>query len=371
MNKLVKFFVISVFFISNNIFAQLAEDSWSFGFGGTYPRFMSIWSKAYSGTENYGAYLSLQRNFSENVALRLIGNYVYMEAIYDFLVPNQVEAVSLGSASLELLYYFVPCDPVSPYVGAGFGGIYFTPKNAYETELNDDFLEYQMNLRIGAEWRISENWRIVTEVGYFTPASNRLDGENDTHEHKGIFGTNCDTYSTMNIGLLYYFSKGNPSQKCDLFAGVTAGPTNYATPEDVERIVKANMPQQIVKEVIVEKPVLTEEKRWILVGVNFEFGSANLTKESFPILLNAIQILTDNPSMQIEIIGHTDNVGSENYNLVLSEKRAKIVKDYMVANGISSERLFVKGMGESDPIAENKTIEGRTLNRRIEFKVKK
>jgi OmpA-OmpF porin, OOP family len=371
MNKFVKFFIIATFCISNNIFAQLAENSWSFGFGASYPRFMSIWSKAYSGTDNYGAYLSLQRNFSENVAIRLLGNYVYMEAIYDFLTPSQVESVTLGSASIELLYYFVPCDPISPYIGAGLGGIYFTPKNAYEPELNDDFLEYQMNLRAGAEWRISENWRVVTEVSYFTPASNRLDGENDTHEHKGLLGTNCDTYMTINIGFLYYFSKGNPSQKCDLFSGITASPTNYATPEDVERIVKANIPQEIVREVVVEKPVPLADKKWVLVGVNFEINSANLTKESFPILLNAAQILTQYPEMHVEIRGHTDNTGSENYNLILSERRAKVVKDYLVANGISAEKLSVKGIGETEPVADNKTVEGRTLNRRIEFKIKK
>ena len=370
MNKFVKFFIIATFCISNNLFAQLAENSWSFGFGGSYPRFMSIWSKAYSGTDNYGAYLSLQRNFSENVAVRLLGNYIYMESIYDFLVPSQVESVTLSSASIDLLYYIVPCDPISPYIGAGFGGIYFTPKNSYEPELNDDFFEYQLNLRAGAEWRISENWKITTELSYLTPSTNKLDGENDSHEHKGIFGSDCDTYMTLNLGFLYYFSKGNPSQKCDLFSGITA-PTNYATPEDVERIVQANLPKETVKEVVVEKPVSSYEKRWILVGVNFEFGSANLTKESFPILLNALQILTDNPNMQIEIIGHTDNVGSEKYNLVLSDRRAKIIKEYMVANGISSERLSVKGIGETEPIADNKTLEGRTLNRRIEFKIKK
>ena len=371
MNKLVKFFIVAIFCISNNIFAQLAENSWSFGFGGSYPRFMSIWSKAYSGTDNYGAYLSLQRNFSENIAIRLLGNYVYMEAIYDFLVPSQLESVTLGSASLDLLYYFVPCDPISPYIGAGFGGIYFTPKNTYEPELNDDFLEYQLNLRAGAEWRISENWKITTELSYITPSTNKLDGENDSHEHKGIFGSDCDTYMTLNLGFLYYFSKGNQSQKCDLYSGITAIPTNYATPEDVERIVKANIPHEIVKEVIVEKPVPLLDKKWILVGVNFELNSANLTRESFPILLNAAQILTQYPEMNLEIRGHTDNTGSESYNLILSERRAKVVKDYLVANGISAERLSFNGIGETEPIADNKTLEGRTLNRRIEFKVKK
>ena len=297
MTKINELILVSlILLISNNVFAQLAENSWSVGFGGTYPRFMGIWSKAYSGTENYGAYLSLKRNFSENVALRFLANYNYMEAIYDFPTGEQKESVSLSSASFDLLYYLAPCDPVSPYIGAGLAGIYFKPKNAFEKNLNDDFLEYQMNLRAGAEWRISENWRVVTEAGYFTPSSNKLDGENDTHEHKGLFGTNCDTYMNFNLGFLYYFSQGNPSQKCNLYSGVTVGSPmlNPLTIQDVEKIIKDNIPKEVVKEVVVEKPTTMVEKRWVLAGVNFEFNSANLSKESFPILLNALQVLTQN-----------------------------------------------------------------------------
>ncbi|OGU49348.1 MAG: hypothetical protein A2006_11970 [Ignavibacteria bacterium GWC2_35_8] len=370
LNKLLLLYVVLI--ITNNAPAQLSESSWAFGFGGTYPRFMSIWSNSYSGTENYGAYVSLQRNFSENVALRFLGNYNYLESFYNTTSGYQKESVSLISTSLDLLYYLVPCDPVSPYFGAGFAGIYFKPKNASEPELNDNFLEYQMNLRAGAEWRISENWRVISEAGYFTPSSNKLDGENDTHEHKGLFGTNCDTYMNFNLGVLYYFSKGKPSQKCDLYTGVTvnAQPLNPLTIQDVEKIVKDNLPKEVIKEIIVENPITAMEKKWVLVGVNFDFNSAVLTKESFSILLNAVQVLTQNPDLKIEIQGYTDSMGSETYNLNLSERRAKIVMDYLVANGISKKRLEVKGFGESNPIADNKTIEGRSLNRRIEFKTK-
>ena len=372
MKKLYKLLFFSIILIvSNNSFAQLAESGWAVGFGATYPRFMSIWSNSYSGTENYGAYLSLQRNFSENVALRFLGNYNYMESFYKTNSGYLKESVSLSSASLDLLYYLVPCDPISPYFGVGVAGIYFKPKNAFEIELNDNFLEYQMNIRAGAEWKISNNWRVVSEAGYFTPSSNKLDGENDTHEHKGLFGTNCDTYMNFNLGFLYYFSKGNPSQKCDLYSGLTVGaqPVNPLTIQDVEKIVKENLPKEVVREIVVEKPITLIENRWVLAGVNFEFNSANLTKESFPILLNALQVLAQHPDMRIEIRGHTDNIGDEEFNQILSERRSKVVKDYLVANGISAERLVVKGVGESEPIADNRTVEGKTLNRRIEFKV--
>lgn len=369
-----KFFIlIFLIYLLNDLgFAQLANNSWSFGFGGTYPRFMGIWSKAYSGTANYGAFLSLKRNFSENVALRFLTNYNYMEAIYDFPTGEEVESVTMGTASLDLLYYLSPCYPISPYLGMGFGALLFRPKNAFEKHLNTTALEYQMNLRGGVEWEISDNWKFTTEVSYFTPSTNKLDGENDTHEHKGLLGTNCDTYMTFNFGFLYYFSKGSPSKMCDLYSGIakTSPSSNQFSLSDVEKLIKDNLPKEVVKEVIVEKPVECE-KSWILVGVNFEFNSAKLTKESFPILLNAIQVLNDKPEMKVEIRGHTDNIGSEQYNLILSERRANTVKDYLVVNGIAAERLEAKGIGESEPIADNNTPEGRALNRRIEFRIKK
>lgn len=365
--------LLNIAALNNLGFAQVAENSWSLGFGGTYPRFMGLWSKAYSGTANYGAFISLKRNFSERVALRFLANYNHMEAIYDFPSGEETESVRMGTASLDLLYYLSPCDPISPFLGMGFGGILFRPQNAFEKHLNTTALEYQMNLRAGAEWNISGDWKFITEASYITPSTNKLDGENDTHEHKGLLGTNCDTYMTFNFGFLYYFSKGNPSRECDLYPGISEKPAsgNVLGAEEIERMIKENLPKEVIKEVIVEKPINNCEKRWILVGVNFEFNSANLTKESFPILLNALQILADNPEMNVEIVGHTDNIGSDQYNQKLSLRRAETVRNYLVANGISSDRLEVKGMGESDPIADNATVEGRTLNRRIEFRVKR
>jgi OOP family OmpA-OmpF porin len=74
-----------------------------------------------------------------------------------------------------------------------------------------------------------------------------------------------------------------------------------------------------------------------------------------------------NPTLTAEIVGHTDNVGSDKFNQELSEKRANAVRDYFIANGISLDRLTARGMGEMDPIASNENPEGRAQNRRIEF----
>ena len=79
--------------------------------------------------------------------------------------------------------------------------------------------------------------------------------------------------------------------------------------------------------------------------------------------------MEDNPSMVIEIGGHTDNVGSEALNQQLSQKRAQAVVDYMILAGLDASRLRAKGYGESVPIADNSTNEGRAKNRRTEFEI--
>jgi OOP family OmpA-OmpF porin len=81
--------------------------------------------------------------------------------------------------------------------------------------------------------------------------------------------------------------------------------------------------------------------------------------------------LIDQPSIQIELAGFTDNVGALNYNYILSQKRVEAVLAYlMIEFDIDEERMFVKNYGETKPMANNETIEGRQLNRRVEMSVK-
>jgi len=79
------------------------------------------------------------------------------------------------------------------------------------------------------------------------------------------------------------------------------------------------------------------------------------------------KLLNDYPTLVIRINGHTDNVGSDEDNLTLSNNRAKAVYDYLIANGISGDRLSYKGFGETKPIFDNEIPEGRQMNRRTEF----
>lgn len=107
----------------------------------------------------------------------------------------------------------------------------------------------------------------------------------------------------------------------------------------------------------------------IFHNITFEFNSSILKSESYPQLNRVTQFLQENPTIRMEISGHTDNVGGQTYNQKLSENRAKSVLDYLVAKGIAQTRLEFKGYSFVLPIATNKTEEGRALNRRVEFKI--
>lgn len=107
----------------------------------------------------------------------------------------------------------------------------------------------------------------------------------------------------------------------------------------------------------------------ILRNIFFESGSFEILDNSKSELQKLINFLNDNPTLKIEIEGHTDNVGSESYNMTLSENRAKSVYNYLVNSGISGDRLSYKGYGMSSPLTTNQTSEGRAQNRRTEFTI--
>jgi outer membrane protein OmpA-like peptidoglycan-associated protein len=107
----------------------------------------------------------------------------------------------------------------------------------------------------------------------------------------------------------------------------------------------------------------------VLKNIFFESGSSTLLPTSMAELDKLREFLEKNPTTNIEIAGHTDNVGSDVDNLKLSQARAQSVVDFLSARGIAPARLTAKGYGESKPLADNATPEGRTLNRRTEFSI--
>ena len=122
-------------------------------------------------------------------------------------------------------------------------------------------------------------------------------------------------------------------------------------------------------------PPPAEPQRIVLRGINFDFDRANIKPEFEPVLDEAARILEENPNIRVTIEGHTDSIGSEAYNLRLSQRRANAVKRYLVSKGIADDRLETVGKGEAEPVAPNTlpdgrdNPEGRAMNRRAELKV--
>jgi len=125
--------------------------------------------------------------------------------------------------------------------------------------------------------------------------------------------------------------------------------------------------QPFQKDVLLKRIELDEHV--VLKNVFFETNESKLKPESQVELDKLFTLLQQNSQMRVEISGHTDNVGNEEHNLVLSENRAKAVFDYLISKGIREDRMRYVGYGYSKPIVPNDTEEGRAMNRRTEFKI--
>ena len=146
---------------------------------------------------------------------------------------------------------------------------------------------------------------------------------------------------------------------------VVAEPENYLP---YEKVVTINAGKTLELEVTLVK----KEFKIVLPQVYFETGKAEIKPESYPVLDDAVAtimtVFSGNPDIKIEIQGHTDSIGSDTYNLRLSQERTTSVFNYLVTkHGLDATRFIAQGYGESRPIASNQTLEGRTKNRRVEF----
>lgn len=105
----------------------------------------------------------------------------------------------------------------------------------------------------------------------------------------------------------------------------------------------------------------------VLTGVNFDFDMAVIRADDFDKLDRDVATLREWGNVKVEVAGHTDSIGTDEYNMGLSQRRADAVRNYLVDKGIPAERLTVKGYGESQPVNDNATSEGRFGNRRVEL----
>ncbi len=148
--------------------------------------------------------------------------------------------------------------------------------------------------------------------------------------------------------------------------GGTAGALIGKKMDKQKKELEATLPEETKIETVNDGEAL---KLTFDSGILFATNSSTVSDASKSALRNFATNLKQNQDTDIRIIGFTDNTGSVDYNQTLSEKRAKSVYDYLMLNGVSTDRMIYEGRGVHDPVATNDTPEGRSLNRRVEIMI--
>lgn len=331
--------------------AQLTSDSWALGLGLSYPRYASINIEALN--TNLGGYISIQRNFTEHLGLRLKAGYSRIGGQYTDASSNVIkESTGLITGDLDFLFYPVPCDVVSPYLFGGAGGNYKMFTNPQTVIPEENKSGTQLNIGAGVDFRLAEGLNLATEFGYHITDGSSLDGTIVPSEVNAQ-----DSYLAFTAGVNFIFGSGSPSTLCDRC-------------DETGQMTKAMKDRLIYNSKVVDRYILSlANDKLVLVGVNFAFDESTLLPESYAVLDKTVKLMKDKPSLKVEITGYTDYIGSTDYNINLSLDRAKTVKDYLVSKGVAASRLTTVSSGQSGSVYDNKTVEGREMNRRVILRV--
>jgi outer membrane protein OmpA-like peptidoglycan-associated protein len=189
------------------------------------------------------------------------------------------------------------------------------------------------------------------------------------HAEVGVFydPSNAASPTGKTIGYELFRTIGCPGrQLLDTPCPVPAEPPAQvaAAPEPAPAYVAPPAPAPAY---VAPAPVPAAPQKLVLEGVNFDFDKSTLRQEDIAIIDRDVTTLDTWGNVNIEVAGHTDSRGSDAYNMNLSQQRAEAVRNYLISKGIAADRLTAKGYGESQPVADNATDEGRAKNRRVEL----
>ncbi|HEX5035857.1 MAG TPA: OmpA family protein [bacterium] len=226
------------------------------------------------------------------------------------------------------------------------------------TEVDDMF-----TYGLGVSVRAVKNWLdVIAEVYGSTNVTN-------------FFGREAEIPLEVDAGMR--FNLPNP-EGLQITAGGGVGLTfGYGTP-DFRAIIglsylkprRVELPPPPPPPVDTAEVKRTPERIVITKKIHFEFDKAVIRPISFRILDAVVDIMKQNPDIRkVRVEGHTDSKGSDAYNIKLSQRRSNAVRDYLIAHGVEADRLVAVGYGETRPVADNGTAEGRARNRRVEFTI--
>lgn len=209
---------------------------------------------------------------------------------------------------------------------------------------NMDVYTYKLNTSLKQSAVINRLAYVVDESGNPLKAKINIDGKSES--------LNSDALISL------FLSSG---QNHSLYV-MSDGYNIYSEELNLKDSLKAC---SINKDIVMKKTELGD--RSVLNNVQFDFDSFTLKESSFVQLSLILDFLKSNFSVKIEVAGHADSVGSDEYNMILSENRAKCIYDYLIENGVSKTRLQFKGYGNSHPLVSNLSENGRSINRRTEI----
>jgi OOP family OmpA-OmpF porin len=294
--------------------------------------------------------LSIGKHVSEDWSIELNAN------------GAKLDTFSPYAASLDVLRVFRREHLLSPYLTFGAGAV----RN--DVEVGDDSTDAIAQAGVGLLWKLGENRRGTGSFSLRPEIKARWDDV-------GRQGHFTDYIATLG----FQFAFGGAPAPAPQPAMQPPAPTPAPAPEPVAAAPvdsdgdgvfdPADRCPGTPRGVAVDSSGCPQQGEITLVGVGFETNSATLTPESRAVLDPVATNLKKYPELQIELQGHTDSSGADQYNLRLSQQRADSVREHLVSEGVSASQVVARGYGESQPAANNNTPEGRAQNRRVVMKV--
>ncbi len=329
------------------------------------------------------------KNLESDFGLGLgLGKFINEKWSLDFELDNANFDVEGANGSVEQTglglmgrYHFSDGTSLRPFLGMGLG---YLDHNGSGAASGVDSSDLMLNLSAGLRKTVTDRVSFITEVKY------RL----DTDDYTGTSNSYDDFLYSMGLSFALGEAKSakmsdpivEPAPQLDSDGDGVSDQTDRCpnTPagmpvdmygchsvdgdDDNDGVMNSkdkcpnSRPGAVVDADGCEVQVVIE-----LQGVNFDLDKATLKPESIAILNAAVKTMGDHGTLIVEVAGHTDSTASEAYNQNLSERRAKVVYNYLVDKGVAADRMTWKGYGELSPIATNDTEEGRAKNRRTEL----
>jgi OmpA-OmpF porin, OOP family len=303
--------------------------------------------------------IALGKHFSEAVSLELAID----RGSYD-LDGAGADDLDLTSLSINALHLFARESVVSPFATIGVGAAHNDVENA------DSHTHFMTQAGLGLMIQVAERDNGARKFSFRPEIKARwtLPRDNDPQ----------DKYLDYVAMLGFQFAFGDPRP------APVAAPAPAPAPEPPPQPAPPPPPPDsdgdgvtddrdqcpnTPRGVAVDAVGCPRRGSATLQGVTFELNSANLTADSRPVLDAVAADLMKHERLKVELQGHTDSSGADAYNMQLSERRASSVREYLISQGVPPTQLVSRGYGETQPIADNKTNEGRAQNRRVEMAV--